>query len=152
MRAVLQESPDAKLADLRRAAQLAGGNKYYTNMVEATLKQQAHSKELTFWEKAALGMGAVGLIAVGVGVKEPHDAAVREEELQKIITESRGTKMRCPERECNGTGRVLRMVFVWVPREYSWADPFPTDKTQEWRKHEEKCDRCDGKGWVWVDK
>jgi len=60
--------PDADLADLRRAAQLAPGDKHYAKMVEETLKDRARIKgsELSFWEKAVLAMGTAIVLEAGI--------------------------------------------------------------------------------------
>jgi tetratricopeptide (TPR) repeat protein len=52
---------DGELADLRRAAQIAPDNKYYTTMVEETVKVQARAKQ-SQWISAA---AAIGLVVTG---------------------------------------------------------------------------------------
>ena len=90
-------------------------------------------------------------------IEAQHDAAIQEEELQKLIAASGGGKVLCPK--CNGRKRVLRIktdlvstnpyvqgTQEWKDYEQSWPG-LPKTKVQS-TEYYEKCDRCDGKGWV----
>jgi hypothetical protein len=87
-------------------------------------------------------------LAVAGDIREQRAAAAREEEIQKIIAESRGTKVRCPNPKCT-RGRIF-----WKTLERVRWDPLPGSRdlnphyTMETIWHNEKCDRCDNKGWV----
>ena len=127
----------------------------------ARAEKEARTPKGTSYERGRdlvfKALGVVFAVGVAIEIKDQHDAAAREEELQKIIAASGGTKVRCPE--CNGTGRVLRRKWDMVS-----TNPY-VEGTQPWKEYEEtlpglpktqlrsteyveKCGRCDGKRWV----
>ena len=92
------------LADLRRAAQLVPGDKYYAHMVEETLKDQARIKgsELSFWEKASLAMGTAMVVEAGIemlGGDSQHRSSTGERWSGPTVT-----RKTCSH--CGGTGYI----------------------------------------------
>ena len=128
---------------------------------KARAEKEARTPKGTSYERGRdfvfKALGVAFAFGLAMEAKEQHDAAIQEEELQKLIAASGGAKVLCPK--CNGRKRVLRIktdlvsTNPYVQGTQAWKDyeetlpGLPKTKLQS-TEYYEKCDRCDGKGWV----